>query len=83
MIQRATADLVDAENDLAAARETVESLETMLEALEGELAAMIRDRDSTRSNVATWRTTLRSAERRARTARSRLEALTGDDPAPR
>lgn len=82
-IQRATADLVDAENDLGAARNTVESLTRMLEVLESELVTMTRDRDSTRTNVAAWRRTLRDAERHARVARSRLEVLTGGDDTPR
>lgn len=82
-IQRATADLVDAENDLGAARDTVESLTRMLEVLESELVTMTRDRDSTRTNVAAWRRKLRDAERHARVARSRLEVLTGGDDTPR
>lgn len=82
-IQRATADLVDAENDLGAARDTVESLTRMLEVLESELVTMTRDRDSTRTNVAAWRRKLRDAERHARVARSRLEILTGGDDTPR
>ncbi|TGO04261.1 hypothetical protein [Serinibacter arcticus] len=82
-VQRATADLVDAENDLGAARDTVESLVRMLEVLESELATMTRDRDSTRTNVASWRRKLRDAERHARVARSRLEILTGGDDTPR
>lgn len=79
-IQRATADLVDAENDLSAARDTVDSLARMLEVLESELISMTRDRDSTRTNVAAWKARLREAERHARVARSRLEVLTKGDP---
>lgn len=82
-VQRATADLVDAENDLGAARDTVESLVRMLEVLESELVTMTRDRDSTRTNVASWRRKLRDAERHARVARSRLDVLTGGDDTPR
>ncbi|PWD49379.1 hypothetical protein C8046_00210 [Serinibacter arcticus] len=78
-IQRATADLVDAENDLSAARDTVESLARMLEVLESELVSMTRDRDSTRTNVAAWKRKLREAERQARVARQRLEVLTKGD----
>lgn len=75
-VQRATADVVDAENNLSSARDTLESLTRMLEVLESELVAMTRDRDSTRVNVAEWKRKLRDAEREARVARSRLEVLT-------
>jgi chromosome segregation ATPase len=82
-IQRATADLADAESALGSARDTVESLTRMLEVLESELVTMTRDRDSTRTNVAAWRRRLRDAERHARVARSRLEVLTRGDGAGR
>lgn len=71
----ATAALVDAENRLSAASETVASLTTMLEGLEHELVELTRDRDSTRARLETWRRTVRDAEREVRLARARLDSL--------
>lgn len=76
MLAVATAAVVDAENRLAAATDTVASLTGMLEGLEQELAQLARDRDSTRARLETWRRTAVEAERELRVARSRLGRLT-------
>lgn len=72
----ATAAVVDAENRLAAATDTVASLTGMLEGLEQELAELARDRESTRARLETWRRTAIDAERELRVAQSRLGRLT-------
>lgn len=72
----ATAAVVDAENRLAAATDTVASLTGMLDGLEQELAELTRDRDSTRARLETWRRTAVAAERELRVARARLGRLT-------
>ncbi|WP_454295493.1 hypothetical protein [Salana multivorans] len=76
MLAVATAAVVDAENRLAAATDTVASLTGMLEGLEQELAELARDRDGTRARLETWRRTAVEAERELRVARSRLGRLT-------
>lgn len=76
MLAVATAAVVDAENRLSAATDTVASLAGMLEGLEQELAELTRDRDSTRARLETWRRTAVEAERELRVARSRLGRLT-------
>ncbi|TNU76526.1 hypothetical protein FH969_03065 [Miniimonas arenae] len=78
-VARATADLVDAENRLTAATDTVGSLESMVTSLDAEIAALEHDRDAARENLATWQRTRTEAERAVRTARQRLDALT-DEP---
>lgn len=77
-IQRAAAELVDAEQRLSAAADTVDSLSSMLEALEQEIAALEGDRDAARDRLEVWRRSVDSAERAVRSARRRLDALTGD-----
>lgn len=77
-IQRAAAELVDAEQRLSASTDTVGSLTSMLDALEQEIAALEGDRDAARDRLDVWRRSMRSAERAVRAARRRLDALTGD-----
>lgn len=72
----ASAAVVDAENRLAAASDTVTSLTGMLEGLEQELTELARDRDSTRSRLETWRRAVLEVEGELRAARARLDRLT-------
>lgn len=77
-IQRAAAELVDAEQRLSAASDTVDSLSSMLEALEQEIVALEGDRDAAKDRLEVWARSVDSAERAVRSARRRLDALTGD-----
>lgn len=72
----ATAAVVDAENRVAAAAETVASLTSMLEGQDVELAELTRARRSTEARLVTWRRTLAETERELSAARERLDGLT-------
>lgn len=76
-LQRTAAELVDAEQRLAAATDTVESLTTMLEALEQEIIALTGDRDAARERLEVWQRSVTSAEKAVKSAKRRLDALTG------
>lgn len=80
LIVRATAQLVDAEEALTAARTHAEALHAELTSIEGELGSLTARRDATRSKTAEADRTLREAERSVRITTKRLKAITTGTP---
>lgn len=82
LVERATAQLVDAEEALTAARAHSEALHAELGSIEGDLAALSARRDATRSKTAEADKRLREAERSVRITSKRLTAMTSPSGSP-
>lgn len=82
LVERATAQLVDAEEALTAARAHSEALHAELGSIEGDLATLSSRRDATRSKTAEADKRLREAERSVRITSKRLTAMTSPSGSP-